>query len=121
MFDFGNNANEARKALRVIRHYRLNNTCYVGRPGPSFTYMKNGNRAPAGNMAGEDCVGFNNHNTSVRQINGRWKIVDGGHMMFDFGNKRQEARKSLRIIKRYGFNKSCFIGRPNPSFKYLRR
>ncbi len=121
MFDFGNKVNEARRALRVIKHYGLDKTCYVGRPGPSFTYMKDGNRAPAGLMSGEDCIGFNNNNASVRRINGRWKIVDGSHMMFDFGNKQQEARKSLRIIKRYGFKKSCFVGRPNPSFKYLRR
>ncbi len=121
MFDFGNKRNEARKALRVIKHYRLNKTCYVGRPGPSLTYMKNGNRAPVGFMPNEDCLGFNNNNASVRRINGRWKIVDGGHMMFDFGNNRQEARKSLRIIKHYGFTKSCFVGRPNPSFSYLRK
>jgi len=121
MFDFGNKRNEARKSLRVIKHYRLNKSCFVGRPGPSFTYMKNGNRAPVGFMPNEDCVSFNNSNANVRRINGRWKIVDSGHMMFDFGNNQQEARKSLRIIKRYGFNKSCFVGRPGPSFSYLRK
>ena len=26
-----------------------------------------------------------------------------------------------RIIKKYGFNRSCFVGRPNASFQYLRR
>jgi hypothetical protein len=121
MFDFGPKAQEARKALRAIKHYRLNQSCFVGRPGPSFTYLKRGNQAPVGPMAGEDCVGFSTANAKVKNIVGRWKIVDGNHLMFDFANKQGEARKALAVIKRYGFNKSCFVGRPNPSFSYLRR
>jgi len=121
MFDFGPKRNEARKALRVIKRYHLNKSCFVGRPGPSFTYMKRGNHAPVGAMPGEDCIGFSTTNAKVKRINGRWKIVDGNHMMFDFAGKRGEARKSLAIIKRKGFNKSCYVGRPNPSFSYLRR
>ncbi len=121
MFDFGANRQEALMALRIIKHYRMNNSCFVGRPGPSFTYMKRGNHAPVGTIPGEDCLGFSTNNAKVKRINGRWKIVDGGHLMFDFGGNRQEAEKSLHIIKRYGFNKSCFVGRPNPSFTYLRR
>jgi hypothetical protein len=121
MFDFGPKAQEARKALQVIKHYRLNQSCFVGRPGPSFTYMKRGNQAPVGPMPGEDCVGFSAANAKVKLIGGRWKIVDGNHWMFDFANKEGEARKSLAVIKRYGFNKSCYVGRPNPSFSYLRK
>ena len=121
MFDFGPKMLEARKALRAIKHYRMNKSCFVGRPGPSFTYMKRGNQAPTGSMPGEDCVGFNNANTKVKNMGGRWKIVDGNHLMFDFANKEGEARKALAVIKRYGFNKSCFVGRPNPSFSYLRK
>jgi hypothetical protein len=121
MFDFGPKMREARKALRTIKHYRLNNSCFVGRPGSSFTYMKRGNQAPVGAMAGEDCVSFNTANAKVKRIGGRWKIVDGNHMMFDFANKEGEARKSLALIKRYGFSNSCFVGRPNPSFVYLRQ
>jgi hypothetical protein len=121
MFDFGNNEGEARKALRVIKRYNTNKSCFVGRPHASFTYLKRGNNAPAGHMPGEDCVGFNTANAQVQHIDGRWKIVDGSHWMFDFGNKENEARTSLQVIKKYGFNKSCFVGRPDPSFTYLRR
>ena len=121
LFDFGNNRQEARRSLRVIKHYQANHSCFVGRPGPSFTYLKSGGQAPGGQMAGEDCVGFNPSTAQVQHINGRWKIVDGSHWMFDFGPQEDEARKSLRIIKHYGFNRSCFVGRPDPSFKYLRK
>ncbi len=121
MFDFGPKEQEARTALRVIKTYNANQSCFVGRPHASFTYLKVGNQAPAGQMPGEDCIGFNPANTQAQNINGSWKIVDGSHWMFDFGNKEDEARQSLRIIKHYGFNKSCFVGRPDPSFTYLRK
>ena len=54
-------------------------------------------------------------------MDGRWKIVDGDHWMFDFGNKQKEANQALAIIKKHGFTRSCFVGRPGPSFKYMRK
>ena len=121
MFDFGNKEGEARRSLRVIKHYNINRSCFVGRPDPSFTYLKKGGQAPSGQMAGEDCIGFNPTSATVQHISGRWKIVDGSHWMFDFGNKEGEARKSLHAIQHYGFNKTCFVGRPDPSFQYMRK
>ncbi|MBA7691829.1 hypothetical protein ES703_100384 [subsurface metagenome] len=120
LFDFGKKRDEAKLALAIIKHYRMNQSCFVGRPDPSFQYMLVSGRAPQGSYPGEDCVSFNPRTTEVKQINGRWKIVDGSHMMFDFGNKRDEAERALRIIKKYGFTRSCFVGRPDPSFTYLR-
>jgi hypothetical protein len=35
---FGTRGNEARRAEEVIRHYRLNRHCFVGRPNPSMNY-----------------------------------------------------------------------------------
>ena len=69
----------------------------------------------------EDCIPFNPNTTTVKNINGRWKIVDGNHWMFDFGNKKAEAEKAYSIIKKYGFTRSCFVGRPDPSFQYLKK
>jgi hypothetical protein len=120
LFDFGSKGDEAKKALAIIKHYRMNQSCFVGRPDPSFQYMLVSGRAPRGSYPGEDCVSFNPRTAEVKQINGRWKIVDGSHWMFDFENKRDEAELALRIIKKYGFTRSCFVGRPDPSFTYLR-
>lgn len=121
MFDFGNKRNEAVRAYKTIKHYGMNKSCFVGRPGPSFKYLLVNNRAPVGSMQGEDCVSFNPSTTKVRNVSGRWTIVDGNHLMFNFGSKRDEAIKSLKIIKKYNFTRSCFVGRPDPSFSYLRR
>ena len=121
LFDFGDKGDEAKKALAIIKHYRMNQSCFVGRPDPSFEYMLVSGRAPQGSYPGEDCISFNPRTAEVKQINRRWKIVDGSHLMFDFGDKRDEAERALKIIKKYGFTRSCFVGRPDPSFTYLRR
>ena len=121
MFDFGNKKNEAERALKIIKHYGMNQSCFVGRPDPSFKYLLVSGRAPRGSFSGEDCVSFNPNTAEVKRINGRWKIVDGSHWMFDFGSNEAEAREALAIIKKYGFKYSCFVGRPDASFQYLRR
>lgn len=121
MFSFGDKKVEALKALRVIKHYRLNQSCFVGRPDPSFKYLLVDGKAPAGSMPGEDSVSFNPNTIEVRNIEGRWKIVDGSHWLFDFAEKENEARTAHAIIRKYGFTRSCFIGRPDPSFVYLRK
>jgi len=121
LFDFGNNAEEASQALRIIKRYRLNKSCFVGRPDPSLSYLLSGEQAPSGAVSGEDCIGFNPANIAVAQHGGRWKVVDGSHWLFDFGSNEGEARQALAIIKQHGFRYSCFVGRPNPSFTYMRK
>ena len=121
LFDFGSNKAQADQSLQIIKHYGMNQSCFVGRPQPSFTYMLVSGRAPTGSMPGEDCISFNPATATVAQIQNDWKIVDGSHWMFSFGSKEAEARQALAIIKQHGFTFSCFVGRPNPIFRYLRK
>ena len=121
IFDFNQNQTEAATAFRIIKRYRMNQVCFVGRPGPSFQYLLVSGASPVGAFPGEDCVSFNPATISVKRINGRWKVVDGSHWMFDFGSNYKEARLTYLIIKKYGFTRSCFVGRPGPSFQYMRK
>ena len=118
---FGSNLREAAKSLKVIKRYRANRHCFVGRPGPSLHYILNAGGAPSGGMAGEDCVSMNPATVQAKKVNGDWKVVDGNHWVFSFGSKANEAKLSSAIIKKYKFTKSCFVGRPGPSFTYMRR
>lgn len=68
--------------------------------------------------ATEDCVGLNHNTAQVRYLNGRYKIVDGSRLLFDFPN-RVEADKALSILKAYKIKHSCFVGRPGPSMQYV--
>jgi len=121
LFDFGSNQAAARQSLKVISHYRMDRACFVGRPGPLFSYMLAKGGSPSGSMANEDCVAFDLKRVTVSNIQGSWKIVSGRRWLFDFGQSQAEARQALAVIRRYGFNQSCFVGRPDADFSYLRR
>jgi hypothetical protein len=121
LFDFGSKKTEADRALAIIKKYNLNQSCRIGRPKPSFEYLLVSGKSPEGSTPREDCVSFNPATTTMAQDKGRWKIVDGTHWLFDFGSKLLEAEQTLTIIQYHGFTRSCFVGRPKPSFKYLRK
>ena len=74
----------------------------------------------AGQEIQEDCIGFNNATIEVKQVDGRWKIIDGAHWIIDFGSNKAEASDSFEIMKRYQYNQICFVGRPGPSMTYFK-
>ncbi|NOZ09444.1 MAG: hypothetical protein GXP09_00130 [Gammaproteobacteria bacterium] len=121
VFDFNKKKKEANRSLKIIKYYGVNQSCFVGRPGPSFRYLLKSGKSPSGKMSKEDCTSFKLDNIKVAKRKGRWKIVDGKRWVFDFGGKQKEANKALAIIKRHKFSRSCFVGRPGPSLSYLRR
>lgn len=121
LFDFGPDQAAARQSLNVIIHYRMDRTCFVGRPNPLFSYMLAKGGSPSGGMAGEDCVAFDPKRATVSNIQGSWKIVSGRRWLFDFGQGQTEARQALAVIRRFGFSQTCFVGRPDADFTYLRR
>lgn len=125
MFSFGSNSAAARRTAEIIRTYRLAHSCFVGRPGPSMQYqLTAGGTAAVGNLlSGEDCIAFNNATVEAKwfpNLN-TWKIVDGNMWMLDFGINQAEAFQALRVIKKHGFNRQCFVARPNPPFAYWKR
>lgn len=125
MMDFGANSAGAKKARNIIKFYKMDQMCFVGRPSKGgkqlMMYFKVGGKAPSGPFAGEDALGFNPATTEAKQIGGRWKVVDGSHMMLDFGVSEANARKSVWVIKKYGFRFICFVARPNPPMMYFRK
>lgn len=121
MFDFKGNQSAAVRALQIIKFYKMDRSCFVGRPNPSFSYLLVGNSAPAGNMNGQDCIAFNPGAIEVKQIGGTWKIVQGSMYMYDFGAKKEEAVQAMDVIKKYGFTQQCFVARPNAPFQYLHK
>jgi hypothetical protein len=121
LLDFGSNKSEAERALKTIKHYRMNSQCFVGRPHPSMEFYLVNGFAPEGPIDGEDSIPFNPPDLEVQRVRGRWKIVEGNHWLMDFDQLEEEARQALSYILRFGFRYICFIGRPNPSMTYFRR
>lgn len=67
----------------------------------------------------EDCIGFNPHNLEVQPFGaGGARLLDGSHALMAFSSPG-EASDALDVIRHYGFNRSCFVGRPGPSMHYF--
>jgi hypothetical protein len=101
-YDTDQSKAEADMILKIIKQYQTN-------------------LSPVGAVAGEDCISFNLNNLTVKKVGANWTVVDGNSALFAFGAKELEARKALCVIKKYGFTKACFVGRPDPSMIYLRK
>ncbi|WP_204344379.1 hypothetical protein [Psychroserpens algicola] len=109
---------DAKKALNIIKHYKLDRRCSVGK---TFSYFLSGNNPPVGKLKGEDALAFNTSKLQVKYISKRWKIVEGNRSLFDFGIDKNSAHKAFNIIKKHGFDTTCYVGRPNPEMVYLKR
>lgn len=119
LFDFGSNQREAEQSLAILRNYRANQTCYVGRPNAPFSYILASGRPPSGRLTGEDCIPFNPANLSIRKDGNNWLLSDGSSRMLLFSHPG-DAYRALDIIQQYGFQQQCFVGRPKASFSYMR-
>ncbi len=64
----------------------------------------------------EDCLGFDPHRVQLKKEGRQWLLTDGHSRMKVFGSQT-EAIRSLKIIRYYGMNKHCFVGRPHPSME----
>lgn len=125
MMDFGSAQAEAKRAVKIIKHYKMNRICFVGRPSKDgkqlMMYFKINDQAPVGPFPGEDAIPFSASNVSALKISGRWKVVEGAMWMLDFGASEANARKAAWLIKKYGFTHQCFVGRPNAPMMYFRK
>ena len=122
MLDFGSKEAEAKKAVKIIKHYKMNQICFVGRPSRDqlMMYFKVNSQAPSGPFPGEDAIAFNPANVAALKVGDRWKVVEGAMWMLDFGASEANARKAAWIIKHYNFTRQCFVGRPNAPMMYFR-
>jgi hypothetical protein len=121
LLDFGANLSAALTAQRVIRHYGFNRQCAVGSPKPGMQYYLVDGAPPVGPFGEEDSIRFHPSAVTVKKVRGRWKIVEGDHWMLDFASNESDALLAFRIIQKYGFNRICFVGRPQAPMMYFRR
>jgi hypothetical protein len=69
---------------------------------------------------GDDCIPFDPTAIRVQQMDGRWKLVDGKHWLYDFGPDQAAAHQALKVIRHYRMDRLCSIGAAeHPSFSYL--
>ncbi len=111
MLDYGSDHSNAERAADIIRNYRFNKQCYVGRPNPSMSYWKRGNDVPSGDYPGDDCTENNPSTTHAQFVGGEWKLVDGSHWLLSFGSNASEAHKAEELVHNYHLNRQCWVVR----------
>jgi hypothetical protein len=56
------------------------------------------------------CVFYNPATVAAQLVSGRWKVVDSGHVLFDFDSRQADAVKTVSIIQHYHMNETCVVG-----------
>jgi len=73
--------------------------------------------------ADQDCVRFDPEGAELKMVlrNGlpHWGLYEGEHGIADLGVVPDDAETALEIIRHYGMNRICFVGRPDPSMTYF--
>ncbi len=123
LFAFGDKKANAKESLKLIKGYGFNQSCFVGRPGPSMRYLKKGASVPKfsnSTIKPKDCININNRNLSLRKNSTNWALTDGRSIPLSSQSK-SEMVQAKGIIKKYGLTKQCFVGRPNAPFAFWLR
>ncbi len=114
---------EADLCLKIIQHYGMNNKCTAGKMA---YYLTNG-KAPFNNITlnGQQMVPFNPSNIDLISRHAmpkgiKYVIVERGNDIIDFGTSQGDAKRTYHIIKKYSFNRYCWLGnRSNPVMQYF--
>lgn len=113
--NFGAREWEAREALRAVQHYRFTEVCSLGNAGSEFRYFLVNGAPPRGVLFGLRNVSFRPESLTVRQVGNAWTIHDGSRALWTFGDREEEARQALAILRRYQFDHYCQVGNLQPS------
>ena len=112
----------AEQAVRIMRHYRLDNQCFAIRPNAALRYFKTGGDIPSGSFGGEDCNRISNpQNLIIRETSSDlYQILDGNSIPYA-ARSREEAERVIEIVQHYNAGFTCYVERPDPGMVYLRR
>ncbi len=113
--DFGRSESDARQALRLIRDLRLNQRGVIGGPTPSVEYWLSDGKPPQGSSSGLRVLPIDGASLRVEQAEGQWVLRDDRRVLFGFGSKEADARQSLAVVKKYGFNQVGTVGAGAPA------
>lgn len=121
LFDFARSEANARRALEVIQHHRIDHIRFVRRPDPTVMVLISGGHSPVGAMRGEDAVAFDPERLSVRRRGTRYELQHTGRSLLSLGPSRREANEAIEVLKWYRVTHICYVGGRGSSFYYFRR
>jgi hypothetical protein len=116
--DFGKRESEGREVVRIVRELHLTQHAAIGIPEPIVEYWLADGRAPQGPSPSSRVIAFDPASLRVDSLQGQWCVRDLRHIAFHFIHEA-EARRTLAIIRHYGFNQVGYVGQAPPSMMYF--
>jgi hypothetical protein len=109
--NFGPNQTDARQALNLLQFFRCNEQHLVGQPRqPTFTYFLTDGEAPRGMAYGMGGWEFRPETLTLRQVGKEWVVCDRNQALIRVGDKEDDAKQVLQIIRQQHFDRICHIG-----------
>jgi 2-haloacid dehalogenase len=67
----------------------------------------------------DDCLPLHPQAVHVQQVGDNWTVIDGNQAVLDFGASQANADRAKAVILHYGFDRICFVGRPDAPMMYF--
>jgi hypothetical protein len=109
--DFGSSERDARQAFRIIQELGVNQHGTIGSLQPAMEYWLINGRAPQ-NMPRDGLLvqPLEPSRLQVQQTFTQWTLRDGMRTLFSFGEREDNARLALEVIRKYGFTQLGTMG-----------
>jgi hypothetical protein len=109
--NFGPNPMDARQALNILQSYHCNEQCLIGPPRqPTFSYFLSNGQAPRGTVYGMGGWEFRPEALALRQVGNEWVVCDGNQALIRFGDRVDDAKQMLQVIRQQQFDYIAHIG-----------
>jgi hypothetical protein len=108
--NFGTDDEAARQALSVLHHYHFTEHYRIGRPRPRFSFFMINGQPPLGMMFGLTGQAFQPDKLSVQKLGPTWTLCEGDRVLVMLGEKPDEARQLLELIRQHKFDRLCHVG-----------
>jgi hypothetical protein len=112
--DFGRREKEARTALSLIREFGFTERGTIGSPQPVMEYWLVNGHAPSGAPRSMRPKPIDLATLRVEETQKQWVVRDVYQMLFNFGDREQDARQAAAVLRRYGFTQIGSLGQGTP-------
>ena len=110
--NFGASVQDARMALAAMRYYRFTERLHAGDAQHPFSYYLPNAQAPHGLMMGLAAETFEPEKLSVEKAADGYALTAGKQVLVRLGDRADEARDLLEVIKRNKLDRLCKVGEP---------
>jgi hypothetical protein len=113
--DFGRHEADGRLALTVVREMHLTQHGTVGTPRAIMEYWLSDGGVPTESVPGLRTIPIDRNTLRIESVQGYWCVRDDKSTFFNFGTHKDEAERSLGIIKHHAFDRVGLIGQATPT------